>query len=284
MIFRESTHKYLNGNVPYTSMTTLLKKFKEVKDWDAIAKAYLFKHSKADPDNKSKTVINILKDVAKKKELTLEQATKRWGTKSPSVDWVRQIWKDNSEDALKRGSDYHLMREEELIGKPDVIYNGVKNDTKSSFDLTKLQPGKRYPELICYSHKYQIAGQADLITITDQGKVIIRDYKSSKTIDTEPKAFFNKQLKRKVIEYFNAPISHLAYFNLNEYALQLSGYAYILEMHGFPPLVDEEGRTALIIEHIIFNKNGVVTGTKDYYVPYLKKEVKALFEYHRHDR
>lgn len=284
MIFKESTHKYLNGDVPYTSMTTLLGKFKEQKDWDAIAGAYLLKHSKSDPENKDKTVMNILKDVAKKKELDYDTVYERWGTVNPSVEWVRGIWKDNSEDALVRGSAYHLERELELSTKSYVKYNPVENDEKESFDLTALKPGITYPELICYSHKYKIAGQADVITITDSGKVIVRDFKTSKTIHTEPSAFYNRDLKRKVVEHFNSPISHLPYFNLNEYALQLSGYAYILEMHGFPPLVDEEGRTALIIEHIIFDKDGMVTGTKDYYVPYLREEVKSLFEYHRYDR
>ncbi len=284
MIFKESTHKYLNGNVPYTSMTSLLKKFKEQKDWNAIAAAYLNKHSKKHPDDKVKIATAILADVAKKKELTKKAAHKRWGTDKPTVEWVRSIWKDNSEDALERGSAYHLKRELELVGRSDVHYNPVENDEKASFDLTNLQPGMTYPELICYSHKYKIAGQADVITITDNGKVVVRDFKTSAKIQTEPIAFYNQKLKRKVIERFNSPISHLAYYNLNEYALQLSGYAYILEMHGFPPLVDEEGRTALIIEHIIFNKNGIVTGTKDYYVPYLKEEVKALFEYERASR
>jgi len=285
MIFKESTHQYLNEEVPYTSMTSLLKKVKEQKDWDAIAAAYLEKHSKKTPYDKYMIQKAILTDVAKKKEITLEQATERWGTEGlPSVKWVRKIWKDNSEDALARGSAYHLERELAIINDPDVVYNPLVSDQKSSFDLNDLKPGFRYPELICYSHKYKLAGQADLITITDNGKVIIRDFKTSKTIYTEPTAFYNKNLKRKVVEYFNSPLSHLPYFNLNEYALQLSGYAYMLELYGFPPLVDDQGRTALIIEHIIFNKHGVVTGTKDYYVPYLKEEIKALFNYHLYDR
>lgn len=104
MIFKESTHQYLNEEVPYTSMTSLLKKVKEQKDWDAIAAAYLKKHSKKHPDDKHMIQQAILTDVAKKKEITLEQATERWGTLSgPNVKWVRKIWKDNSEDALARG-------------------------------------------------------------------------------------------------------------------------------------------------------------------------------------
>jgi len=270
MIFKEDTHEYLNRDEKYVSMTSLLKSFKKEKDWNSIAEGYMNKH---------KTVDKILKDVAKKKEITFGAAKKRWGIKGdPTVEWVRSIWKDNSTDALVRGSAYHLMREVELSKQDKVIYNPIKDNVKASCDLTQLQKGYTYPELICYSHYHKVCGQADVLTITEDGFCKIVDFKTSARIDTEPKKFWNPNTKKKSAEYFRTPLSHMAVFNLNEYALQLSGYAYILEMNGFPP--KDNG---LIIEHILFKKNGEYDRSVDYVVPYLKEEIKAIFEYARQD-
>lgn len=614
MIFRESTHEYLNDKqIKYTSMTSLLKSLKPQVNWNKIAEAYLNKH---------KTVENVLKDIAKKRDIDIDEAYEKWGVDVPTVEWIKYIWKDQSNIALERGSLYHAEREVALSKQENVIYNPIKNDIKSSTDLTKLQRGFIYPELICYDHKNKISGQADYVKITESGHCVIRDYKglaldtpiytdngwstmgkvkvgdkvldrdgelteiehvseihynpcykitfdtgdtiiadhehkwvinystqnkkkpfkeetltteelffkeirnrknshkipkilvqgnnniddidlpidpyvlgnwlgdgdkssggitcvnekvwreiekrgydighdisgnihnraekrtiyglrtklkelnilynkdipdiyfkasyaqrldllrgfmdsdghynktrkrfvatttqkwqaesfvklvaslgfkptlintytyctncedtlhkpsfdvcfymdinpflcrnencilditnkqktiqhhyrvikkiekvktvptkciavksdthtylvghglicthnTSRTIDTEPKAFYDQKLKRKVVKRFLSPISHLAIFNLNEYALQLSGYAYILEQNGFPPLHDKEGRSSLIIEHIIFDKEGNYQESVDYNVPYLRKEIKAIFEYSR---
>jgi len=264
MEYVDSTHIYTHKDEQYISMTTLLKQFHQPKDWNAIAQAYLDK----------RTPEEVIADLAKKWKMPLEKAQEKWANPPMTAKWIRSVWKEKSQRALATGSKYHDWREDQLIAQ-GATSNKVVNDKKKAIDLSTLTPGI-YPELMCYSHKHKIAGQADQVEITKGGKCRIIDYKTSATIDMEEKAYFKKALGRKVVERFLPPISHLATLNYNEYALQLSGYGYILEMYGFPPV-------ELIIEHVIFSdrENGIVDHVNPIQVPYLRTEVKAIFDHYR---
>ena len=268
MKYTDSDHKYTHNGEQYISMTTLLKKFHQPKDWNKIAQAYLDR----------RTADEVVADLAKKWKMPLKKAKEKWPNPPMTASWIRSVWKEKSNNALRVGSTYHDWREDQLIEK-GAKGNKIVDDQKKAFDLSSLTPGI-YPELVCYSHKHKIAGQADKIIITKSGKnSIIRDYKTSETIDMEEKAYFRKELGRKTVERFLPPISHLATINYNEYALQLSGYGYILEMYGFPPI-------ELVIEHVIFSDKaaGIVDRVVDIPVPYLRKEVRAIFNHYKKSR
>lgn len=277
MIFKESTHEYLEGGIKYTSITSLIKNYHPKTDWDGIAQKYLDKHGSPE---------KVLKDISKKKNIPIDYLNKKFSNQEYTIEWIQGIWKWIADTACEIGSEYHLVRENRYSKLSNVIYNPVIHDEKPSCDLSNLEKGFIYPELICYSHEHQLCGQADVVTITPEGKVKIRDFKTSRVIETEPTAYWNPKLKKKVVKKFISPLTHLPLINYYEYALQLSCYAYMLELHGFPLLYDRStGQACLIIEHVHFTDRflGLIDESKneDIYVPYLKTEVKAMFAHHK---
>ncbi len=185
--------------------------------------------------------------------------------------WLK-VWEDNKNEAANFGSKYHLIREHGEIKAPDEIKIGK--------DLSDLPDGE-YKELIVWSEYFRVAGQVDNVLIKD-GVVNIRDYKTCKSIDTDPKMFYVKG-RGKVAENYLPPLSHLKVFNLQDFTLQLSLYAYILEMYGYD-IGD------LTVEHIEFTgrekgyssmlsaleDNKLKETRTDYPVPYLRTEAKAM--------
>jgi hypothetical protein len=191
--------------------------------------------------------------------------------------WLK-VWEDNRNKAAEFGSLYHLTRE---FGTTQVSTPEVK----FSVDLSALENGI-YKELIVYSHYYKVAGQIDVVSVKD-GIIRIRDYKTCKTIETEA---FKKFIKGRgrVAERYLPPISHLEVFNLNDFALQLSLYGFLLEEYGYKV-------ERLIIEHIEFKERdkgyeSLIAAVKsgkiqqestDYEVPYYKEEARAILTHHR---
>jgi len=142
-----------------------------------------------------------------------------------------------------------------------------------------------YTELMCYSHYYEIIGQADKTKFWNDRTFGVRDYKTSETIDMVAEKYYRKNLGYKIVPRYMAPISHLPLLNFWDYALQLSGYAYLLELYGWK-LRHSNGVPHLYIEHVQFKdrKTGEVDKVVDIPVPYLKAEVHAMFEYNRAQR
>jgi hypothetical protein len=130
-----------------------------------------------------------------------------------------------------------------------------------------------------------VCGQADRVEVI-RDAVNIYDYKTNKEIKLE--GFKNWEgITEKMLD----PINHIDDCNYMHYALQLSIYMYIMIKHN-PNL--KPGK--LVLEHIIFKKEGldqysnpiyqkdqdgnpVVDKVVSYDLPYLKKEVVALFKH-----
>lgn len=234
-------HVYVNNDgEPYSSVTQIIKKYEPYKNWQEIAEKFAKKHKK-------------------------------------SVEDVQALWKEEGRKAVEKGVKFHEDMEKLYTDKGEweiegVIYkvhpSHMEDGVKLAIPL-KLDLGI-YPELIVYSHKYKVAGQADLIEIVD-GFINIKDYKTSKEIKTESYKHWSKGH-----EMMKAPLSHLMNCNFSHYSLQLNIYMSLLKAHN-PKL--KMGK--MEIYHVKDSNDpfGDLT-TKVYEVPRLQKEAKAILEHH----
>jgi ATP-dependent exoDNAse (exonuclease V) beta subunit len=79
--------------------------------------------------------------------------------------------------------------------------------------------GTIYPEAVLFSEKYKIAGTSDIVE--DCGDYFnVLDFKTNKELN-----FISKYG-----QWLNKPVSHLSDCQYNIYALQLSIYAYMIQM------------------------------------------------------
>lgn len=247
MKFNEEKHIYINDKGElYTSATSLIKKYHKPFERLKIATKY-----------------------AKKHKLKVED--------------VLSDWEKTSNDALKKGTAFHKIKEDELNDKPHILIEDENHPIiKSSWidgmkvsDNLKLEPGV-YPELIVWSDKYKIAGQADYVEVTKKGYININDYKTSKEI--KKNAFTKWDGTR---EMMNFPLHNLEDCNFNEYSLQINLYAFLVKQHNRNLKI---GR--LTIEHIIGNfdeETGTFTNLESviYKVPNMQDEVKILLEHYK---
>lgn len=210
-------HKYSNGEKVYTSVTTLIKKFKQPFDSVTISEKYALKHP--------------------------EKTAKQW----------RDEWSRISTESAEYGTKIHKELEQNTLLSPLCKVAAVSLDanTIGSLDTLRNLEDGIYPELMIWSDKYQLAGQADLVTIKD-GIVDIADYKTYKRVDL--KSFYNPKTKKYTCML--EPLNGLHDCNYNHAGLQMSLYGLILEELGY-----KIGRLSMI--HIDRNGNKV-----PYSIPY----------------
>lgn len=247
MRFNEQNHTYTNEEgILYTSATAFVKKFVPPFERDKIAAKF-----------------------AKKNKRTIED--------------VLNEWKQVSEDALKKGTAYHKIKEEELLGMGSVLIEDEEHlifpsiyegDIKISNTL-KLEPGI-YPELIMWSDKYKIAGQADYIEITKSGKINITDYKTSKEIKQHA---FQKWDGTKQMMSF--PLNNFEDCNFNHYCIQINLYAFLIKQHNRNLKIGD-----LKVEHVVCKLNEEtgqveVTEVITYKIPNLQEDIKRALEYYK---
>lgn len=247
MRFNEQNHTYINDEgVLYTSATTFVKKFVPPFERDKIATKF-----------------------AKKNKRTVED--------------VLAEWKKISDDALRKGTAYHKLKEEELLGTEGVI---IEDELHEIFPSTwegemkvaktlKLEPGI-YPELIMWSDRYQIAGQGDYIEITKSGKINITDYKTSREIKL--KAFQKWDGTKQMM---NFPFNSFEDCNFNHYVIQINLYAFLIKQHNRNLKIGD-----LKIEHVVceFNEETGQVEVKEvvpYKIPNIQEEIKVGLEYYK---
>jgi ATP-dependent exoDNAse (exonuclease V) beta subunit len=145
-------------------------------------------------------------------------------------DWILAEWKKLNDYANEVGTDTHQWIEDYFnqIWKPlpnnlDVIHRINKFNKIYAKQLHKLEPLKF--EVRVFSPKWKIAGMIDSLFVY-RGKIYILDWKTNKdfTDDNHQKGTYEKLL---------APFQDYYKNHLNEYSIQLSMYALILEEWGF---------------------------------------------------
>lgn len=243
MKYIDSSHSYVSEKgEEYVSVTKLIKTLEPYKDWTKIAEKYAKKHKK-------------------------------------TVEEVQALWKEEGRKAVEKGTRYHSEMEESFVkmGKVeldgniyDVIHTPIEDDVKLAIPLTLGD--SVYPELIVYSHRYKVAGQADLVEIYG-GTMHITDYKTSKEIKME-----SFQNWKKEYEMLKAPVNHLMNCNFNTYSLQINIYMYLLKTHN-PDLHIGKMNIAHVQENTeVFAEEPYKITL--YKIPDLQREAKAVLDYH----
>lgn len=229
--FTVDEHKYtdVEGNY-YTSVTTLIKKYKTF-DKEAVARNYAIKHP--------------------------EKSAKQW----------IETWEAIGKESAEYGTKVHKEEEDKVRCEPnckDGSYQIDGNSIRSLDTLLDLEDGL-YPELLIWSNEFKLAGQVDLVKLTD-GVVDITDYKTYKKVDL--KSFYNP--KKGGWTVMKEPLQGLHDCNYNHAGLQLSMYALLLEKLGY-----KIGTLTMV--HI--NRDGVKI---PYNVPYSKFKMFVNFMLFNH--
>lgn len=188
-------------------------------------------------------------------------------------EYWRQVWEEEGKAGRTFGNALHKMKEDHVMGSTLVKFrNSVKFVRNHNFynRLEDLDDGV-YAELPMGLQSYRIAGKPDEAHIETLGSiryVDINDHKTNKRIRTEGYRSGGSTPKKML-----NPISHLDDCEAVHHALQISIYAYIMEMHGYTP-------RDLTFTHYL--KQPLHTSApKVYPVAYLRKEVKMMLDYYR---
>lgn len=205
---------------------------------------------------------------------------------------IRKIWKDENTRAVTLGSWYHDQRERDVLSCNTITRNGRELTIIDPLmdGVVKLAPSQSltegiYPEHLIYLMSVGICGQADRVEVVGDN-IDLYDYKTNKEIKLE--GFIGRNGKSKKML---GPLAHLDDCNFNDYALQLSIYMYMMLKHNY-----HLNPGKMQIDHVEFeiaslDKNGypiakldkegnaIVKKVTPYEIPYLKKEVIALFKH-----
>jgi hypothetical protein len=222
--FDPVTHTYKNTSTgaPYTSVTTLLGKYEKPFEADLLAAR-----------------------VAKREGSTPEEVKEKWRINNvESQEYGKKIHKA-IENYLKTGS---------AIGdSKDIVEAYVCMGLVTSDDNV-------LSEEILYSHRYRIAGTADIVKLENKGTFSVFDIKTNKVIN----------LYSKYGDFLLHPLEHLTSAEYTRYGLQLSLYAFIYsEMTG--RVLNQLG-----IQHY----DRQTKSFRFYPVPYLKTDIVNLLEHY----
>lgn len=195
VIFKEDTHQYFNEktNEEYISCTTLLHKFQ--KPFESEKMALL---------------------CAKKQGVTKDQ--------------ILQEWANKAKQSTDFGTMIHAGVEGFITNQPELYNNDYKKVCEDAYNIIKKELGSNglQSEVLIWNHQYKIAGQSDVVQFTqgfnskwdNQPTINIADFKTNNKID-----FYSNY-----DDYMLYPLNHLHCCSYNIYSLQLSLYAYMLQM------------------------------------------------------
>ena len=137
-----------------------------------------------------------------------------------SQEMVLEMWEKENKRATDRGTKIHKLMENYVsFGEKSEDYDWLYKsyDKVISYSVDRFK--KIYSENLLHNDEFKIAGTADLIY--DHGDYFtIGDFKTNKKFKYS--SDFN--------EHFKDPVDHLTYCEFNNYALQMSMYAYMYEI------------------------------------------------------
>ena len=225
-----------------------------------------------------------------------KKKTSKWyGMKPEEIQWV---WKKKADKSCVTGTWYHNVQEQEVLSQPFIeIYDTELPVVHPIFkDDVKLAPEQQltdgiYPEHFCYLKTEGVCGQSDKV-IVHKDTLYVGDYKTNEELTTE--SYFNQYTGQH--QMMLPPVQHLQDCKFENYSLQLSTYAYMIQRQN-PQLIN----VVLEIEHVIFEYDGedewgypiiklnekgepIVADVKLYPVEYRKTEVKNMFAWLRENR
>jgi hypothetical protein len=118
----------------------------------------------------------------------------------------------------------------------EKLFDHLSNEVLFILDILKGEDVIIIPECILFSYDHYVCGTSDIVMYNpDTKKIYIWDLKTNDHIKTiagyyEKNPPFNFKPTRQKMKGF---LSHLEDCNFNHYQLQLSIYAYLIEMLGF---------------------------------------------------
>jgi hypothetical protein len=307
ILFDEASHTYFdNTDRKYISVTTLLGQYKPKYDTDFWSMYTALKNLnykvKPYPEEQSIMIAGrkVKLDVLKKDPAY-----------SAYQDKTKAEWRITTAEACEKGSIKHNHLEDNIniskvsregVDTSNAVINPFRKATINNInDLDKTDLLLTYPSIYnrfsyyiergasifaekkVHLEEYGVAGMID-VPIIKGLNFCIDDWKTNKDEMQWYAGYYKKEkiggkwVKTNTFvvtdERMLGPVSHLANSTLNHYALQLSMYAYILEVWGYK-LVDN----GLNLIHL---RDGYPP--KIIPVPYLKKEVQAILEDYKEKR
>lgn len=223
--YNDEYHVYWNMNTleKYTSVTTFIAQFKFDVDWDKIKEA-----------------------ISKRDGIPVSQITEKW-EKAKS-------------EGCEYGSHYHEFEEHSIIAN-----EGLKYEAKWYPYLTTLPRDILdgvLVEQILYSDKLKLAGQADLIILSN-GYSHVLDYKTNKKLDKKGHIQYDTREPQRM----KSPVGHLECCSFNHYRLQLNIYHAMLRK--MRPMYKRGNRRILYLEDT-------------YSIDYMHEEMLSLGLYREH--
>lgn len=299
IFFNEEAHKYTNElGIPYTSMTTVIKKYEVHKDFETIAKA-----CEAIGKNPRHPKYEHYKGKTWKQLITK--------------------WEDTTKTSCEFGTNKHSYLEQTIKNSNGYNRNnnGYINDKiatlddiieKHNYGRLKIEDFKatgidqRYPEIFAivvglvkagyyiyaeigvYDDKYGISGLIDILCINHKTlEFIILDWKTNKAPIRFDAGHYEKQKDgrldldkwKSTNDKMQFPLDDLDDSTGNHYALQLSGYAYLVSTFGykFKGIILCHIRP---IEHKFLDRSEWEEVVEIYPIQYLENKVKLMMNNH----
>lgn len=175
---------------------------------------------------------------------------------------ILKEWDDKMYSSLVHGNKIHDSLE--VYDKTGNVVDPYLNDMILGVNSIFNNYEETYSEARLFLKKYRIAGTADKPCYRGKNVMDIFDYKTN---ESQGIKYHNKYGK-----YLLNPLDHLEDCNYNKYSLQLSSYAYMIEK--------EFGFKVGMLK-IIFIPPSNPVGWFQIPVPYMREEVKILFDWYR---
>jgi len=275
--FDPTLHKYVdNFGIAYTSVTQFIGEYKPKFDEDywAGVKAAERGITKAEVLFEWKTI----------RENACARGTTTHEFLEDSINNLYDKVDNDFNELIKRTQTptykYKITNEKELYSSPlrdklpDVFYK-LLNLIKAGYVL--------YAEVRTYSQKHRIAGTIDLLAVRDKEFIIV-DWKTNKEDLKFESGYYKKEwgivegrrMKVKTNQwirtndYYDYPLNNVMQCKGNDYTLQLSLYAYLVELHGMKCM-------GLQLFHIINNEYDRLKAHK---IEYIKNDIARVLDFH----
>lgn len=177
---------------------------------------------------------------------------------------LRKLWDDKAGKARDLGTLMHHRIEQYYLGEPADA--GAAGDAafRHFLAFAAERPLRPYrSEWVIFDSDRHLAGTLDFLAVNDRGEYEIYDWKrSTKVVDASGRVIASDRYGKCAL----APLSHIPDTPFHHYALQLSLYRLILELHyGIKPVAAHLG---------IFHPDYSCHHVAD--VPYLRAEAELL--------
>lgn len=174
--------------------------------------------------------------------------------KKQGVRYFLNKWKASQED----GSLVHKEIENYIKGNTPYVFNSKSKQAVAYLGkLRELYPESKWvSEWVVWSERIGVAGTIDLVLIHPDDSITIIDWKTNEKLSTSG---YNG--KKGIHEY----TKDLEDCDLNRYAMQLSMYAYLLELGGIKIIRE------VMVVHLKGADYSEVT------LPYMKDRIKKIF-------